>query len=380
MEYDHIVIGGGVNGLSTAYQLAKRGKKTILIEKFPLPHSRGSSHGQSRGIRRAYPDPYLTSLMEQAYKEWDEIMKQTGVKLIKETGLLCFSDDPENKFLNQIIKSFEKNPGAKNEVYSGEELSKNYPYIRLGSKGVGCYDPSGGVLMADKALKCLQELIVRYGGVIHDGDGVEDIKHDKDKVHILTSSGKRFVAKSCVICAGPWSGPLLKKLGYTVPLQPIKIPVYYWKSDDFLPHTWIYEGYLNPGYGVHFWGLPSLEYPGLVKICPHHGPDIDPDTRDKPSTDDIKQELANFIRTMFPTVEPVVSVEESCIYTLSPDWNPILDTLPAARNIVIGVGFSGTGFKLGPVTGSILADLAMGIKDRQDVKIFSLDRFSTPKL
>ena len=44
---------------------------------------------------------------------------------------------------------------------------------------------------------------------------------------------------------------------------------------------------------------------------------------------------------MFPTVEPVVSVEESCIYTLSPDWNPILDTLPAARNIVIGVGFSG---------------------------------------
>ncbi len=31
----------------------------------------------------------------------------------RETGLLCFSDDPENKFLNQIIKSFEKNPGIK---------------------------------------------------------------------------------------------------------------------------------------------------------------------------------------------------------------------------------------------------------------------------
>ena len=51
--------------------------------------------------------------------------------------------------------------------------------------------------------------------------------------------------------------------------------------------------------------------------------------------------LINLPRAMFPTVEPVVSVEESCIYTLSPDWNPILDTLPAARNIVIGVGFSG---------------------------------------
>ena len=48
-----------------------------------------------------------------------------------------------------------------------------------------------------------------------------------------------------IIFVGPWSGPLLKKLGYTVPLQPIKIPVYYWKADHFLPHTWIYEGKLR---------------------------------------------------------------------------------------------------------------------------------------
>jgi len=234
--------------------------------------------------------------------------------------------------------------------------------------------------MADKALKCIQELCVRFGAVIHDGDGVEDIKHYQDSVEVITNQGKRFIGKSCVICAGPWSGRIIEKLGYKVPLTPIKIPVYYWKSNEFIPHTWIYEGYLNPGYGVHFWGLPSLEYPGLVKICPHHGPEIDPDRRDQPSTENIKQELTQFIRKIFPTVEPKVCVEESCIYTLSPDWNPILDTLPAARNIVIGVGFSGTGFKLGPVTGSILADLAMGIKTRQDKQIFSLDRFSGPKL
>ena len=56
-HYDHIVVGAGINGCWAAYHLARRGSSVLLLEKFPLPHSRGSSHGQSRGIRRAYPDP-----------------------------------------------------------------------------------------------------------------------------------------------------------------------------------------------------------------------------------------------------------------------------------------------------------------------------------
>ena len=53
-----------------------------------------------------------------------------------------------------------------------------------------------------------------------------------------------------------------------------------------------------------------------------------------------------------------MAIEESCIYTLTPDQNPIIDSLPDRQNVVFGVGFSGMGFKLGPVTGRMLADLA----------------------
>lgn len=80
-------------------------------------------------------------------------------------------------------------------------------------------------------------------------------------------------------------------------------------------------------------------------------------------------------RNKFPGVEPVVSVEESCIYTVTPDENPVIDTVPGKENVVIAVGFSGTGFKLGPVTGKMLADMAMGIKTKQEVKLLSIDRF-----
>ena len=57
-------------------------------------------------------------------------------------------------------------------------------------------------------------------------------------------------------------------------------------------------------------------------------------------------------------MDPDVAIEESCIYTMTPDQNPVIDSLPDRPNVVFGVGFSGMGFKLGPVTGRMLADLA----------------------
>ncbi|XP_023337941.1 peroxisomal sarcosine oxidase [Eurytemora carolleeae] len=226
-KYHHVVIGAGINGSCTAFQLAKRGTKVLLLEKFLLPHSRGSSHGQSRGIRKAYPDPFFTALMEEAYKEWEDIEKKTGVKLIKKTGLLCFAENKNIKFINDTIDSFKKVPGAQNTVYNSKQLREKFPCVRLGKSALGCYDPSGGVIFADKALKCIQDLCKEYGVVIKDGEDVEDIKHNSNSVHISTTSGSRFTAQSCVICPGPWGGPLLAKLGYQVPLKPVKIPVYY---------------------------------------------------------------------------------------------------------------------------------------------------------
>ena len=137
-----------------------------------------------------------------------------------------------------------------------------------------------------------------------------------------------------------------------LPLRPIKIPVYYWRVHDFISHTFIYEGKT----GGNVWGLPQYEYPGLVKvslfsyniiiylvlfqICLHEGPDCDPDSRDAADTEYLKLFLQTFIRDHFPGVESEVSVEESCIYTMTPDENPVIDLVPDT-NIVIAVGFSG---------------------------------------
>ena len=77
-----------------------------------------------------------------------------------------------------------------------------------------------------------------------------------------------------------------------------------------------------------------------VQICLHEGAACHPDTRDQADTGYLRALLTRFIRAKFPGVEARVAVEESCMYTMTPDENPVIDTVPGT-NIVIGVGFSG---------------------------------------
>ena len=101
----------------------------------------------------------------------------------------------------------------------------------------------------------------KYGAKIVDGFGVEDIKSSPNFVHVLGSCGGMYSAMSFVLCPGPWAGDLLARVGVQLPLQPVKIPVYYWNTREFLPHTFIFDTE-----GRHVYGLPALEYPNLTKV------------------------------------------------------------------------------------------------------------------
>jgi len=370
-DYEHIVVGAGINGLWTAYHLASRGASVLLLEKFPLPHSRGSSHGQSRGIRRAYPDPVFTQLMEEAYKGWHQLEESMGVTLMKQTGLLCFADEPQNPFVTSVLASFQQE-NVEHSVHRGEQFNKSFPYLTFDESVTGVVDPEAGVILADKALAAVLGLAKREGVKVRDGCEVVELESKGSLVKVVTDIGEEISCKSIVLTPGPWAGPMLTRLGLNLPLQPVKIPVYYWRVREFLPHTFIYE---CKGWDV--WGLPPLEYKGLAKICLHEGPEIDPDKRDSVSTHELKASLQSFLRAHCPGVDPDVAIEESCIYTLTPDQNPIIDSLPDRENVVFGVGFSGMGFKLGPVTGRMLADLAQGKVKRQALECLSLRRFQT---
>src|SRR6201996_6963763 len=84
---DVIVIGLGAHGSSALYHLSRTGKKILGIDRYTPPHEHGSSHGQSRIIRQAYHEnPVYVPFVRAAYALWEELEKETGEKLLTETG------------------------------------------------------------------------------------------------------------------------------------------------------------------------------------------------------------------------------------------------------------------------------------------------------
>ncbi|XP_045172453.2 peroxisomal sarcosine oxidase-like [Mercenaria mercenaria] len=378
--YDVIVVGAGIEGSSTAYNLAKFGKRTLLLEQFPLPHSRGSSHGQSRITRKAYGSrDFYTQMMAEAFAMTDELQKECGEQLFINCG--CLVIGPRTADFLSKTKSCLKRYGIPHDQFDIYEQRKRFPALSFRDDFEFVLDKSGGLLRSDKILQAFQRQFVRYGGVLCDGEPMIDL-YPGTIVSVKTTKGLHR-ARSVVLTLGPWAAKFLPRLGLNVPLQPLKITVCYWKEkhggnfniENFPTFT------MNGAAGKHhIYGLPACEYPGLVKICLHHGPNIDPDNRDGVENDWVLDAMKLIIATHFPSLEKEPSIVETCIYTNTPDEDFVLDVHPTWKNIVIGAGFSGHGFKLAPVVGKVLGELATGQKPSYDLSHFKINRFFKTKL
>ncbi|XP_048412659.2 peroxisomal sarcosine oxidase [Stegostoma tigrinum] len=375
-NFDAIVIGAGIQGSYTAYHLS-RNNKTLLIDQFTLPHTRGSSHGQTRIIRKSYSKPYYTEMMTECFQLWKQLEAEANVKLFRQTGLLVLGKEGNPEF--QAMKSTLVKNQIPMESFTREQFSQRFPAVDLPEEESAVLDKSAGILYADRALKSLQVLFQRFGGTICDGEKVVDIQPGS-LVTVTTTAGI-YRAKSLVITAGPWSNKLLNLVGLQLPLKTLRIMVCYWKEK--VPGIYgIQKGYpcfirISDSVEHHIYGLPSNEYPGLMKVCYHSGSDVDPDERDivfqQPSQD--VNILSTFLFKEFPGVDPKPVIVEHCMYTVTPDSDFILDYHPEHNNIIIGAGFSGHGFKLAPVVGKILCELSLGKRPSYNLSPFKMHRF-----
>uniref|UniRef100_A0A3B4AXW8 Peroxisomal sarcosine oxidase n=1 Tax=Periophthalmus magnuspinnatus TaxID=409849 RepID=A0A3B4AXW8_9GOBI len=332
--YDCIVIGAGVQGSFTAYSLAKRGKRTLLLEQFVLPHTRGSSHGQTRIIRKAYPEDFYAHMMEGSYQLWAEVEKEAGVKLYRQTGLLVMGPENSDSYLK--IKDtllWSKTPTVS---LSPGEFNSHIPNMKLAPGDAAIVDVNAGVLYADRALKTAQvHRRSQFGGVLRDQEKVVDI--NPGPIVTVTTSAKSYRAKSVVITAGPWANRVLASTGLQLPLKVVRINVCYWKEK-------------TPG-SYHVKNrFPFLFFFVFCHCCPPVAPGIpsglpsnptDPDHRDRQTDRSDVDILRRYVSRSIPGLEPEPAIVESCMYTMTPDDHFVLDVHPQHRNIVIGAGFSG---------------------------------------
>ena len=139
---DVVVVGLGAHGSAAARSLAERGLHVIGLERFRLGHDRGSSHGATRMIRRAYPSAAWDDLVDRAYGAWGRLEEASDERLLLPTGGVFARPRDAADAL--------RGPGC--EVLDAAAVAEVFPAIRLGDALEGLHDPAAGVLLADRAL------------------------------------------------------------------------------------------------------------------------------------------------------------------------------------------------------------------------------------
>ncbi|RLN25238.1 putative sarcosine oxidase [Panicum miliaceum] len=215
-----------------------------------------------------------------------------------------------------------------------------------------------------------QALAAKKGAVVRDKTEVVGVrKGPEGGVVVTTGTGEEFHGAKCVVTVGAWTSKLVRSVaGFELPVQPLHTMVLYWRikpgrervltAESGFP---TFSSYCDP----HVYSTPSLELPGLIKINYDGGPPCDPDSRDWASGGgDVADRVARWIEEFMPdhveTAGGPVS-RRSCMYSMTPDKDFVIDFLGGefGEDVVVGAGFSGHGFKMGPAVGRILAEMAI---------------------
>ncbi|KAL6985097.1 sarcosine oxidasee (formaldehyde-forming) [Sarracenia purpurea var. burkii] len=386
-QFDVIVVGAGIMGSSTTYQIAKRGHRVLLLEQFDFLHHRGSSHGESRTIRAAYPEEYYSAMVMESVRLWEEAESEIGYKVYFKTSHLDMGP-ANNEILRAITTNFQLNaiphrvldPSQVHEEFSGKiELPENW---------IGVLSEIGGVVKPTKAVSMFQTLALKNGAVLKDNMKVSEMEREDVRGGILvcTENGERFWGKKCVVTVGAWMKTLVKRVtGMVLPIQPLETSAIYWRIKEGHDSEFtIGSGFPTfASYGdPSIYGTPSLEFPGLIKIPPNGGQPCNPERRTWATghTAPVLDSLKKWIRERFGDRVDATTPEmvQYCMISMTPDEDYMIDFLGGewGKKVVIAGGFSGHGFKMAPAVARILVDLAISGETKvADMKHFELARF-----
>lgn len=367
------VIGGGIIGSWTALHLAEAGVRTTLIEQFPLPHTRGSSHGLSRAFR--FLGELELDRLDYSLDRWRTLEQAGKETLFVKTGLLNFGPprDPDLEHFMSVLRDGDRPV----EWFDSEAIATRFPMLRYSEGWGAAWDPNGGLLIAHRCLNAVQSRFLALGGRIvtarvESVDPAAGASVEIEVKHNATAKTENMSFDRAVVCAGPWTAKLLPQLKGL--LSSLLTPVTYWR-DPGESHS------VSAGFPIIFnarltgiYGLPSYEYPGLVKMLFHGGPEADPDTRDLASFEPYVEKVSHYVREHLPLLNgEKPAILETCMYTMTPDGSPVIDRI--ADKLVVGCGFSGSGFKHSPATGRMLAALVLE-QDETVPKGFRADRYT----
>ena len=373
-SYDVIIIGTGGVGSAALDHLARRGRRVLGLDRFPPAHDRGSSHGQTRIIRKAYFEHAdYVPLLHRAYELWPELEQRAGRQLYHPVGLLEVG--PTDGVLIPGVLAAAAQHKLPLETLTAAEVQQRWNgAFEIPENATALFEAEAGFLEVEACVQAHLDSAQTAGAELRTGEAVLEWKATGSGVTVRTDQGT-YAAEKLVITAGAWAADLLAGLG--IPLQ-VKRKSLFWLActdNRYQPAKGCPTFFYETDQGTAFYGFPNFENRG-VKLAEHFGGKVidDPLNVDRTLYPEELELVLSFTKQNLPGVSREVLEHAVCLYTMSPDDHFIVDLHPEFPQVSFSAGLSGHGFKFTSVLGELLADLAEEGKSQLPCKFLSLKR------
>lgn len=368
-RYALVVIGGGVFGLSTAWWAARRGWRTLVLERGPIPNPRAASYGPSRKIRAVYGDVHYARLARDAMRMWREIEDRLGVELFVAAGNLYYSNLELQPDLD-LRAAAAREAGSPVEIWDTLTLRRRAPQLRRARRAV--FEPDSGFVRASRCVEALHRLCLEDGAEVLTEREVTRVEPSGSGLLVRTHDAA-YLADHAVAAAGGWSTRLFPELSPQL-----------WQCQLGLAYvhdapTELHRPAMLPFACVDdlYYGFPAE--PGAPFKVARHAltePLADPDFDRSTLPAGFVEGVTRFMREDFGLdLHGRQLIFDSCMYNLAPQSDFLIDWHPQIPNLLFATAGSGHGFKFGSNIGRVVVDRMEGVASPDWSPQFSFAHF-----
>jgi sarcosine oxidase len=373
-DWDLVVVGLGAIGSAAAYWASTRpGTRVMGLDRFEFGHANGASADHSRIIRVSYHRPHYVRLAKRAYETWAEVEAEADERIVTVTGGLdLWPADPAIPMADYTDSLAAE--AVPFEILDAAEVMRRWPQWHLSDDVTAMWQSRGGLADPFRGNAAHRRLATGRGATLLERTPVTWIRA-VGGAYEVDAGGTTHQAGRVILAADAWTNELLASFDRRLPLTVTKEQVTYFQARDpaaFAPDrfpVWIWMD--EPS----FYGIPTHGEAGPKAAQDAGGQPTTPQTRTFERDDAMYDRVRRFVETHLPDAAGPELVTRTCLYTLTPDRDFVVDQVPEAPGVVVGLG-AGHGFKFASVLGRVLVELALDGSSPSDGQIgaFRIDR------
>jgi sarcosine oxidase subunit beta len=375
---DAVVIGAGVNGAATAFNLVKRGlKKVVLLEKYLI--ASGGTGKSAAFLRQHYSNEELVRIVKRSVEIFRNFDEEVGGECgYVQCGWAFLTPESVSEGFSRNL-AMQQRIGVDTREISHAELRAIEPRLDLSDVHRIAYEPTTGYADPHDTTYCYVQRFRELGGELKQMTPVHGLILENGSVKGVRTSRGDISSNVVVNVAGPWAHVVGHWAGLDVPIKVTR-------ETEVILKT------------VDAGGPPRLCFSDMCKAI-YYRPDghsrcllgrgfpkpyeyVDPDQFKDGADPEFIEEASELLMARIPAYKEALFLNAyTGLYDVTPDWHPILGKVASVGGFYMCAGFSGHGFKLGPCIGELMAEEVLdGGAHTVDLRRFNLARFANSEL